>query len=211
MKCAYIFLALFALLGISCGAEETKTSQTKTNMPANTLKIPEGAESITLGAGCFWCTEAVFQQIPGVLSVSPGYMGGATKNPTYEQVCTGNTGHAEVARVVYDPKQTSLEKILAVFWHAHDPTTLNRQGADSGTQYRSAIFYNNDAQKQVAEKAKAEAAKEFSKPIVTEISKAGEFYLAENYHQDYYRLNKNKNPYCRMVIAPKLKKLGLKE
>jgi peptide-methionine (S)-S-oxide reductase len=211
MKCTYIFLALLALLGISCGAEETKPSQSKTNMPANTLKIPEGAESITLGAGCFWCTEAVFQQIPGVLSVSPGYMGGTTKNPTYEQVCTGNTGHAEVARVVYDPKQTSLEKILAVFWHAHDPTSLNRQGADSGTQYRTAIFYNTEAQKQIAEKSKAEAAKEFSKPIVTEITKADEFYLAENYHQDYYRLNKNKNPYCRMVIAPKLKKLGLKE
>ncbi|HZQ48526.1 MAG TPA: peptide-methionine (S)-S-oxide reductase MsrA [Verrucomicrobiae bacterium] len=174
-------------------------------------KIPEGAESITLGAGCFWCTEAIFQQIPGVLSVTSGYMGGTVKDPTYEQVCSGETGHAEVSRIVFDPKKTSLEKILAVFWEAHDPTSLNKQGADTGTQYRSAIFYSTEEQRQVAEKAKAEAAKEFSKPIVTEITKAGEFYPAENYHQDYYRLNKNRNPYCRMVISPKLKKLGLKE
>src|SRR6185437_7527890 len=128
-----------------------------------------------------------------------------------EQVCTGATGHAEVSRVVYDPKQTSLEKILAVFWEAHDPTSLNRQGADSGTQYRSAIFYNTEAQKEIAEKSKAAAAKEFSKPIVTQIVKAEPFYPAEDYHQDYYRLNKNRNPYCSMVIAPKLKKLGLKQ
>jgi peptide-methionine (S)-S-oxide reductase len=174
-------------------------------------KIPEGAEFITLGAGCFWCTEAVFQLIPGVLSVTSGYMGGKVINPGYEQICTGETGHAEVARVVFDPKKTTLEKILAVFWHAHDPTTLNRQGGDSGTQYRSAIFYNNDAQREIAEKSKAEAAKEFSRPIVTEITKATELYPAENYHQDYYRLNKNRNPYCAVVIAPKLKKLGLKE
>jgi peptide-methionine (S)-S-oxide reductase len=116
-----------------------------------------------------------------------------------------------VAKIVFDPKKSSLEKILQTFWHAHDPTSLNRQGADSGTQYRSAIYYHNDEQKQIAEKSKAEAGKEFSKPIVTEITKAEEFYPAENYHQDYYRLNKNKNPYCKMVIAPKLKKLGLKE
>lgn len=173
--------------------------------------IPAGDESIILGAGCFWCTEAIFQQIPGVVSVTSGYSGGTVKNPTYEQVCTGTTGHAEVSRIVFDPKKTSLEKILSVFWEAHDPTSLNKQGADTGTQYRSAIFYNTDEQKKIAEKSKAEAAKEFSKPIVTEIAKAGEFYAAEDYHQDYYRLNKNRNPYCRMVIAPKLKKLGLKQ
>jgi peptide-methionine (S)-S-oxide reductase len=179
--------------------------------PADMNTIPEGAEVITLGAGCFWCTEAVFQQIPGVLSVKPGYMGGQTKNPTYEAVCTGTTGHAEVARIVYDPKKTSTEKILKVFWHAHDPTTLNRQGADSGTQYRSEIFYTTDAQRDTAVKSKTEAAKEFSQPIVTKITKAGEFYIAENYHLDYYRLNKNNNPYCRAVISPKLRKLGLQE
>jgi peptide-methionine (S)-S-oxide reductase len=177
--------------------------------PAPMPKVPPGAEVITLGAGCFWCTEAVYQQIPGVLSVTSGYMGGSVKAPTYDQVCTGQTGHAEVAQLVYDPKVTSLEKILATFWHVHDPTTLNRQGADTGTQYRSAIFYHTDAQRSIADKSKAEAAKEFSKPIVTEISKATEFYPAENYHQDYYRLNKNRNPYCQAVITPKLKKAGL--
>jgi len=211
MKYVCALLSLFILAALGCAADESKSSETKTNMPATTPKIPEGAETIILGAGCFWCTEAIFQQIPGVLSVMPGYTGGTTKNPTYEQVCTGNTGHAEVARIVFDPQKTSLDKILKVFWHAHDPTSLNRQGADSGTQYRSAIYYNSDAQKEIAEKSKAEAAGEFSKPIVTEITKAGEFYEAENYHQDYYRLNKNKNSYCRAVIAPKLKKLGLKE
>ncbi len=173
-------------------------------------KIPDGAEFITLGAGCFWCTEAVFQQIPGVLSVTSGYSNGATKHPTYEQICSGETGHAEVARIVYDPKITSLEKILDIFWHAHDPTTLNRQGNDSGTQYRSAIFYNDEGQKLIAEKSKALAAKQFPRPIVTEITKAGEFYPAENYHQNYYNLNKNRNPYCAVVITPKLNKLGLK-
>lgn len=178
---------------------------------APTPNIPEGAESITLGAGCFWCTEAVFQQILGVLSVMPGYMGGGSLNPTYEQICRGDTGHAEVAQIVFDPRQTGLAKILEVFWKAHDPTTLNRQGADEGTQYRSAIFYNNDEQKQIAEKSKAGASSHFSRPIVTEITKAGEFYPAENYHRDYYRLNKNANPYCQVVITPKLKKLGLKE
>ncbi len=179
--------------------------------PAPMPKVPPGAEVITLGAGCFWCTEAVYQQIPGVLSVTSGYMGGTVKNPTYDQVCTGRTGHAEVAQLVYDPKVTSLEKILATFWHIHDPTSLNRQGADSGPQYRSAIFFHTDAQRAAAEKSKAEAAKEFTRPIVTEITKATEFYPAENYHQDYYRLNKNRNPYCQAVIAPKLKKAGLKD
>lgn len=209
MKTICSFILAFLALAWAVRAEDTKPVDPK--KPAAMQKIPEGAEAVTLGAGCFWCTEAVFQQIPGVISVMPGYMGGTTKNPTYEQVCTGDTGHAEVARIVFDPKKTDLAKILAVFWHAHDPTTLNRQGADHGTQYRSAIFYQTDAQKAVAEKSKAEAAKEFSRPIVTEITKAGEFYPAENYHQDYYRLNKNRNPYCRIVIAPKLKKLGLKE
>ena len=168
-------------------------------------------EIITLGAGCFWCTEAVFQQIPGVISVKPGYMGGQTKNPTYEDICTGTTGHAEVAQLTFDPQKVKLEKILEIFWHAHDPTTLNRQGGDVGTQYRSAIFFENDAQREIAEKSKAAAGKEFSKPIVTEITKAPTFYVAENYHHDYYKRNKNKNPYCQAVIAPKLKKLGLEE
>lgn len=207
MKYVFTIITLLGLLAFSCPADETKPA--KTTMMTN--QVPEGADSIILAAGCFWCTEAVFQQIPGVVSVMPGYTGGTVKNPTYEQVCTGGTGHAEAAKIVFDPKKTSLEKILSVFWEAHDPTSLNRQGADAGTQYRSAIFYNSDAQRAVAEKSKAEAGKEFSKPIVTEITKATEFYNAEDYHQDYYRLNKNRNPYCTRVIAPKLKHLGLKE
>ncbi|MEO7934588.1 MAG: peptide-methionine (S)-S-oxide reductase MsrA [Chthoniobacterales bacterium] len=166
-------------------------------------------ETITLGAGCFWCVEAVFQQLPGVLSVTSGYMGGSVLSPTYEQVCNGNTGHAEVTRIVFDPAQITLETILGTFWHAHDPTTLNRQGGDVGTQYRSAIYFENAAQKEVAEASKRDAQAEFSRPIVTEVTPADTFYPAENYHQDYYRLNKNRNPYCQMVIRPKLAKLGL--
>lgn len=208
---AAVFIALAAMLTHARPEDKPMNPQTDPEHPAPMPKVPAGAEVITLGAGCFWCTEAVFQQQPGVVSVTSGYMGGHVKNPTYEDVCTGTTGHAEVSRIVFDPKKTSLEKILAVFWHAHDPTTLNRQGADSGTQYRSAIFYDTDAQRDIALKSKAETAKEFSDPIVTEITKADEFYPAENYHQDYYRLNKNRNPYCHIVIAPKLKKLGLEQ
>ena len=204
-----LLLTLAPLLGLSlCMAEPAPGSA---KAPAPLPKVPEGTEVITLGAGCFWCTEAVFQQIPGVVSVTSGYMGGTIKNPTYPQVCEGDTGHAEVAQLVYDPKVTNLEKILLTFWHVHDPTSLNRQGADSGTQYRSAIFFHTESQRIVAEKSKAEAAKEFSKPIVTEVTAASEFYPAENYHQDYYRQNKDRNPYCQRVIAPKLRKAGLKE
>lgn len=205
-----LWLALIPWLALfSTRSQPAPSGQPK--QPAAQPAIPAGAEVITLGAGCFWCTEAVYQQIPGVLSVTSGYMGGTVKNPTYEQVCEGTTGHAEVALLVFDPKVTNLEKILAKFWHVHDPTSLNRQGADAGTQYRSAIFYQTDAQREVAEKSKTEASKEFSQPIVTEITKATEFYPAENYHQNFYRLNKNQNPYCQRVIAPKLKKAGLQE
>jgi len=172
-------------------------------------EIPEGTEFITLGAGCFWCTEAVYQQIAGVRAVVSGYMGGHVANPSYEQICGGDTGHAEVTRVVYDPVKAPLEKVLETFWKMHDPTTLNRQGADVGTQYRSVIFYETEEQRDLAEKSKAAAQAKFSAPIVTEIAKATEFYPAEQYHQDYYRLNKNRNPYCQMVIAPKLEKLGM--
>ena len=209
MKLAWLIIAVALLSCAGSNAEETKA--VITNAPPVAIKVPEGADYITLAAGCFWCTEAVFQQIPGVISVTSGYTGGTAPNPTYHEVCTGKTGHAEATRIVFDPKKTSLEKILEVFWEMHDPTSLNRQGSDSGTQYRSAIFYNNDAQKGIAEKSKAAAKKEFSKPIVTEITKAGEFYPAEDYHQDYYSLNKDRNPYCRAVISPKLKKLGLKQ
>ena len=178
--------------------------------PAPVPAAPAGAEIIDLGAGCFWCTEAVYQQIPGVLSVTSGYMGGQTVDPTYEQVCDGDTGHAEITRVVFDPQKVSLERILEVFWTMHDPTTLNRQGNDMGTQYRSAIFYADDRQRTVAELSKQTAAAKFRSPIVTEITPAVTFYPAENYHQDYYNSNKTRNSYCAYVITPKLDKLGMK-
>ena len=211
LTAALFSIALAAMVAIACSQEKTMNIPTDAEAPAPMPKVPEGAEVITFGAGCFWCTEAIFQQQPGVISVTSGYMGGHGKNPTYEEVCGGDTGYAEVSQIVFDPKKTSLEKILQVFWHAHDPTTLNRQGADSGTQYRSAIFYNTEEQKQIAEKSKKEQANVFEDPVVTEITKATEFWPAENYHQDYYRLNKGRNPYCSMVIAPKLKKLGLSQ
>lgn len=208
-------LFFFAIFGIflvnvlSQGNQTVTSAMDLAHQPTTPPTPPEGAETIILGAGCFWCTEAVFEQQPGVISVTSGYIGGSLKNPTYEQVCEGTTGHAEVSKIVFDPKKTSLQAILKVFWHAHDPTQLNRQGNDVGTQYRSAIFYTTDAEKAIAEKSKAEAQAEFRDKIVTEITKATEFYPAENYHQEYYRLNKNRNPYCQLIIRPKLKKLGL--
>lgn len=172
--------------------------------------MSDGTEIATLGAGCFWCIEAVLQQIDGVTAVQSGYMGGETKDPTYRAVCSGSTGHAEVTQVTFDPEVLPYEHLLAWFWKLHDPTTLNRQGADVGTQYRSVIFTHSDAQREAAEASKkaADASGDFADPIVTEISAASTFYPAEDYHQEYYRLNKTQ-PYCRMVIAPKLDKLGL--
>jgi peptide-methionine (S)-S-oxide reductase len=171
-----------------------------------TMKAQSKTETITLGTGCFWCSEAVFERVPGVVSVVSGYSGGTVANPGYEQVCTGSTGHAECVQVEFDPAKTSLEKILAVFWEAHDPTTLNRQGADIGTQYRSAIFYRDETQKQIAEKSKAAAQQKFTQPIVTEITPFKAFYQAEDYHQEYFKLNGHA-PYCQSVIAPKVRKL----
>lgn len=165
-------------------------------------------EKATFGAGCFWCVEAVFERLDGVSSVVAGYAGGNRPNPTYEQVCTGATGHAEVAQITFDPKKISYEKLLDVFWKAHDPTTLNQQGADRGTQYRSVIFYHDEKQKPAAETSKRNAAKQFEDPIVTEIKPLDHFYEAENYHQDYFKNNSNA-PYCRFVIKPKLDKLHL--
>jgi peptide-methionine (S)-S-oxide reductase len=166
-------------------------------------------ETATLGGGCFWCTEAVFQMLPGVKSVTSGYAGGTKENPTYKEVCAGDTGHAEVIQIEYDPKVVSYEKLLETFWEAHDPTTLNRQGNDSGTQYRSIILYRSEAQKAAAEKSKAEAQRALGKPIVTEIVPLKQFYKAEGYHQDYYRDNPNQ-PYCRVVIRPKVEKFEKK-
>ena len=165
-------------------------------------------EVATFGSGCFWCSEAVFSELQGVLRVEPGYSGGRVPNPTYEQVCTDDTGHAEVAQVTFDPSVISYRELLEVLFSTHDPTTLNRQGADVGTQYRSVIFYGDRSQKEDAEKIIRELSEErvFRNPIVTEVSPLGAFYPAEDYHRDYYRRNAMK-PYCQAVIAPKLSKL----
>jgi peptide-methionine (S)-S-oxide reductase len=173
--------------------------------------VAQGMEVITLGGGCFWCTEAVIERLEGVSDVVSGYMGGHVESPTYEQICTKTTGHAEVIQVTFDPSKIKLEEVLDVFWQAHDPTTLNRQGADQGPQYRSVIFYHSPEQKNIAvqSKAKLDASGMYGNPAVTEISEAAKFWEAEDYHQNYYVLNKDKNPYCRVVISPKLKKLGM--
>jgi peptide-methionine (S)-S-oxide reductase len=165
-------------------------------------------EIAVFGGGCFWCTEAVFSELRGVLSVMPGYAGGKTPNPTYEQVCTGATGHAEVTRIEFDPKEISFENLLTVFFATHDPTTLNRQGADVGTQYRSAIFYTSNAQKSAAETfiKKLHDSDPTGKPVVTEITPLDKFYPAEDYHRDYFRNNPNQ-PYCQLIIEPKVEKL----
>ncbi len=162
-------------------------------------------ESIVLGAGCFWCTEALYQSTPGILTAESGYANGKIESPTYEQVCSGTTGHAEVIKVTFDPAKITLARVLELFWQTHDPTTLNRQGNDVGTQYRSLIAYSDEAQKKIAEESKLKAAPLFKQPIVTEVAALTKFYLAEDYHQDYYRLNPNQ-PYCRAVIKPKLDK-----
>jgi len=165
-------------------------------------------QKATFGMGCFWCTEALFERLNGVSNVKSGYEGGDIANPTYEEVCTGTTNHAEVTEITYDPAKISYEELLEVFWKSHDPTTLNRQGADVGTQYRSVIFYHSEEQKELAEKYKAELnkTKAFDKPVITTIEKAAPFYVAENYHQDYY-LKNGELPYCRLVILPKMEKL----
>jgi peptide-methionine (S)-S-oxide reductase len=173
--------------------------------PVMGAQAQEFMEKITLGAGCFWCVEAVFEDIPGVVSVESGYSGGPIKNPAYREVCTGRTGHAEVVQVEFDPQVVSLSTILEVFFATHDPTTLNRQGADVGTQYRSAIFWHDADQKGEAEKAKDLAQKQWPNPIVTEVTEFESFYPAEDYHQDYYALH-GEAPYCRAVIAPKMAK-----
>ncbi|MHB8079788.1 MAG: peptide-methionine (S)-S-oxide reductase MsrA [Candidatus Krumholzibacteriia bacterium] len=165
-------------------------------------------EIAVLGAGCFWCVEAIFSRLDGVISVRPGYAGGHVANPTYQQVCTGTTGHAEVARIVFDPARISYDRILAAFWHSHDPTTLDRQGDDRGTQYRSVIFTTDAAQQRAAEASKRAAQAGFKDPIVTAIVPLTTFYPAEDYHRQYYETHRNA-PYCQYVIAPKLQKLGL--
>jgi peptide-methionine (S)-S-oxide reductase len=191
-------LSVFAcvLMASSVLSQSAKTKPMSTNL-----------QTATFGSGCFWCTEAVFLDVKGVKEVASGYMGGKTKNPTYEEVCTGTTGHAEVIQLKYDASLVSFEDLLEIFWNTHDPTTLNRQGADVGTQYRSAVFYHSEEQKKIAEQYKKQLgeSKIFKNSIVTEITAASEFYKAENYHQNYYALNSNQG-YCQFVIRPKVEK-----
>jgi peptide-methionine (S)-S-oxide reductase len=195
----------------ACGQNKTNsntdvmsTSETNNN---NVNQGGSNIETATFGAGCFWCVEAFFQRLEGVQSVKSGYSGGNVKNPSYKEVCNGTTGHAEVIQVTYDNSKISFDELLEVFWKTHDPTTLNRQGNDIGTQYRSAIFYHSEKQKELAEKYKKELneAKAYPDPVITEIKPFTEFYPAEDYHQNYYNQNKNEG-YCQYVIQPKLEK-----
>jgi len=209
------FLILLAV-GVTAGCltmlSQTVAPQANSTNTMNTSEsnVTNKTEIADLGGGCFWCMEAVFERLPGVISVTSGYAGGTTENPTYRDVCTETTGHAEVTEIEFDPSKISYEKLLEVFWQAHDPTTLNRQGADEGTSYRSIILYRNEKQKLIAEKSKLAAQKDFNNPIVTEIVPLKKFYKAEDYHQEYYDNNKSQG-YCQVVIAPKLHKLEHKK
>jgi peptide-methionine (S)-S-oxide reductase len=193
---------LLAITFVAC-------AQSKSTKEPGDVPIPKGVktETATFAGGCFWCTEAQFQYLDGVLKVKSGYSGGTVANPTYAEVCTGTTGHAEAIQVTYDPAKISYEELLEAFWQSHDPTQLNRQGADVGTQYRSAIFYQNEEQRKLATayKEKLQKSGAFEGTIVTEITPLTNFYSAENYHQEYYKLN-GSEPYCRMVIGPKIEK-----
>ena len=205
-------LLLSALQLVACAQNDDHYKKSKTfkqmndthaSTPGNNHRL----DTATFGAGCFWCTEAQFQQLTGVEKVVSGYEGGHVKNPTYKEVCSGTTGHAEVCDIYYDPSKISYDELLAAFWTSHDPTQLNRQGNDVGTQYRSAIFYHNEEQKKKAEeyKTKLNAEKAWDKPVVTEIVPAAPFYKAEDYHQDYYNQN-GSAPYCTFVVGPKVEK-----
>ena len=220
MNVIAIQISLFSLIALgSCKSNDEQSSieaydlkqdpQTMNNETKQTTKeMPKSEEVAIIGGGCFWCTEAVFEMIDGVKSVVSGYAGGTSKNPTYKEICTGKSGHAEVIRIVYDPNVISFQKILSIFAECHDPTTLNRQGADVGTQYRSTIMYLSKVQKKSAIAWKKKLTEKYIDPVVTEIVEAPVFYPAEEYHQDYYKKNPNQG-YCTFVIKPKLKKLNL--
>jgi peptide-methionine (S)-S-oxide reductase len=202
-----IALNLVLWIGLACNTAQTpnqKSTSSMTETQANAT-APDGLELATLGGGCFWCVEAIYQDLKGVTKVASGYSGGSVENPTYNAVCSGTTGHAEVIQVTFDPSVVSYEEILEIFFTVHDPTTLNRQGNDIGTQYRSVIFYHSEAKKATAEKVIDSVKDLFENPIVTEVSPFTTFYVAEDYHQNYYKDNKYQ-PYCSYVITPKVKK-----
>lgn len=204
----YFITSAFTLLLLFNGCVEKKINAQSEKTNDNGVSMNEtGVEKATFGSGCFWCTEAIFERLNGVIKVESGYSGGKGENPTYEEVCSGKTGYAEVTQIVYNPSVISFDELLEVFWKTHDPTTLNRQGNDVGTQYRSVIFYHNEEQKELAEKYKTELNKSgaWENPIVTEISPFTKFYSAEDYHQDYFNNNPNQG-YCAFVIAPKVEK-----
>ena len=201
-----LILFSFVLTSFGCIANKKETDKNSKIQVTDNKKT--NLETAIIGGGCFWCTEAVFEKIYGVKEVISGYAGGKIPNPTYKQICTGLTGHAEVIKIIYDPKLVSFEKLLDIFGDAHDPTTLNRQGADVGTQYRSTIMYLSESQKKTAAKWKSSLSDKLVDPVVTEIVPAPTFYKAEEYHQDYYERNPNQG-YCNFVIRPKLKKLNL--
>ncbi|MBK9096658.1 MAG: peptide-methionine (S)-S-oxide reductase MsrA [bacterium] len=200
----FILILAVSIFGCQHKFEDVKANKIKVK---GELMDSTKFQKATFGSGCFWCTEALFENLNGVQSVVSGYAGGHVLNPTYEEVCTGTTGHAEVTQITYDPSLISYDELLEVFWKTHDPTTLNRQGNDVGPQYRSVIFYHNEEQKQLAEKYKEELDKSgaWDKPLVTEIAPLSNYFPAENYHQDYYNNNPNQG-YCAFVIAPKLEK-----
>jgi methionine-S-sulfoxide reductase len=208
MQLKSVFPTLIAAM--MCLTSCAQKSNTKTKVNSKNPAMSENAklDTITLAGGCFWCVEAIYQRLNGVISVTSGYAGGKVKNPGYREVCTGTTGHAEAVQIVYDQNAVSLAEIFRVFFKVHDPTTLNRQGNDEGTQYRSAIFFRNEEQQKVAAEVKAGLDKSgaFNAPIVTEITPFTNFYKAEDYHQDYYNQNKYSNSYCQFVIVPKIEK-----
>jgi len=202
-----IFFAAMSVITFGGCENKSNNIQSENKKDSGEILNMDNLEKATFGSGCFWCTEAIFEELKGVHSVVSGYAGGKVLNPTYEEVCTGTTGYAEVTQITYDPSVITYDELLEVFWKTHDPTTLNRQGNDVGPQYRSAIFYHNEEQKLLAEKYKAELDKSgaWDNPIVTEITPLTNYFPAENYHQDYYNNNPNQG-YCAFVIAPKLEK-----
>lgn len=208
MKLVLITITMYMGALFSCAHKENPTKFMTTNFTSSSQGADDTkTDTATFGTGCFWCTEAIFQQLNGVLKVTSGYSGGHVANPSYKEVCNGTTGHAECVQIVYDPTKITFDELLEVFWQTHDPTSLNKQGNDVGTQYRSAVFYHNQEQKEKTEKYKEALNKSgaFDKPIVTEISPFHNFYVAEDYHQNYYNEN-GSQPYCYFVIRPKLEK-----